>query len=504
MNSEFKRMQRLAGVKEMQVQDPTKVNLNRLEIGDKLLIKHTDPFVAFVFRVGQVWEIANIDEDYEHYRLVNTNTQTSLGFSKRDLSEMIENGVFGYYRKPKTNEAVIRDPRIKEIVDNIIILDKKFIDIILKMSYDNTNQMRLMSEFYDKYEKYGIVDALELGYDTLREELVKQPYKSLVQLYEELKLVMNKLPNTIGEMKIMNPVFKTPEGWSELEPNWFPGFLMFIRPEVKNGGEVIEGWITDNTMYNDVVILVKNGNQYYVEGVDNDEYIIQEGPFPTELIAKRKVLEVINNIIENRRNLNEMRVANPIFTAPEEWTEDNDIEQDPELWGGEVVRSWWAPMNGDDEEHADRIFLVKNNNQYYIRYVYAFANDDVEGPFLKESEALSKVLEAMKDTMSYWNEPFDDGINEIRVKDPTIPDIIEFGDKNIEEIKKLVGYEGDTILKTFEKTIDKDAAYAVFSRLINGINHKTIVIISFDPEFVAANLIKTAKINKRTIYYVEV
>jgi hypothetical protein len=160
-------------------------------------------------------------------------------------------------------------------------------------------------------------------------------------------------------------------------------------------------------------------------------------------------------------------------------------------------------MNGDDEEHSDRIFLVKNDDQYYIHYIYAFSYDDVEGPFLNKSEALNKILEAMKETMSHWNEQ-DELINEITVKDPTIPDIIEFGDKNIEEIKKLVGYEGDTILKTFEKTIDKDAAYAVFSRLINGINHKTIVIISFDPEFVAANLIKTAKINKRTIYYVEV
>jgi len=714
MNNEFKKMQYLAGIKETKIGHPALIKFENLKIGDELIVKQNKRWDGDTFKVGDIYKITDVTEGWMlatgrmFYELEHVNgNNPPVYLYDSYMKEAVNSGVFGYHKKFRTNEAMILNPLSKNMIDDIILLDKKFVNKVSKISYDNNTQLRLMVEFYEKYEKYGIIDALDVDYDTLKEELVKQPYKSLVQLYKELELVMNKLLNIISEVKVGyptipnswepldkekllsnikhlrdeikegaeiidgwepknkgiydavflvkvndqyyvegwkddeyqiqegpfpdkrtariellkqiifcmdywhailevkvgNPVFKTPEGWNELEPYRFPGFLMFIRPEVKNNGEIIEGWITGNTIYDDVVLLVKNDNQYYVEGVNDGEYIIQEGPFPTEVIAKRKVLEVINDIIYSH-NLNEIKVGNPTFTMPEGWNEDEDqtIEQDPELWGGIIVRSWWAPMNGDDEEHADRIFLVKNNNQYYIHYVYAFANDDYdkEGPFPTESKALSKILEAMKETMSYWNEndelineykvknPIsidnfcnqhfdelqnifgkisskftlatiagievasagtdeDDGIdisfdpeylelandyndieeleiagrgvyvnnylnrylddediNEYKVGDPTQPNIVEFGDENIEEIKKLVGYEGDNILKTFEKTIDKDAAYAVFSRLINGINHKTIVIISFNPEFVVPNLIKTAKINKKTIYYVEV
>jgi hypothetical protein len=301
MNIEFKRMQQLAGIKEITIGDPTKIYINDLKIGDKLKVKHVDEFIAFVFRVGQVWEIANIDEDREHYRLVNSNTQTSLGFSKRDIEELInsgtfeyakesktneikinnptliefenlkvgdklivkhvgsnnwgikynvgdiweiiditegwmlamghmfyklehvngnkeihslydnemkeavDSGVFGYYKKSKTNEAMILNPQNKSVIEDIILLDKKFINKISKTPYDS-NQIGLLNKFYDEYERYGIEDALSVDYDGLREKLVKQPYKLLKQLYEELKSVMNKLPNAISEIQVTNPV----------------------------------------------------------------------------------------------------------------------------------------------------------------------------------------------------------------------------------------------------------------------------------------------------------
>jgi hypothetical protein len=48
----------------------------------------------------------------------------------------------------------------------------------------------------------------------------------------------------------------------------------------------------------------------------------------------------------------EIKVANPIFATPEEWNED--VDQDPELFDGNVIRSWWAPMDGIDEELTRR------------------------------------------------------------------------------------------------------------------------------------------------------
>jgi hypothetical protein len=393
MDNEFKRLQQLAGIKEIKIQDPTKLNINNLEIGDKLLVKHTDPFVAFVFRVGQVWEVVNIDENYEHYRLVNVNTQTSLGFSKRDLSEMIDDDVFEYYKEPRVNEIKIKNPVVSRLVEEIIDLDKDF--------FKHTQNL-WREEAYELFGKYESdlknilslpnVDDIMSSYDNMREYLNTQTPDILNNLKEYLKNTLKTFGKQVDEIKIQNPT----------------------------------------------------------------------------------------------------------FTAPEEWNEDT--EQDPELFDGGIIKSWWTPMDGYDEEHSDRIFLVKKDNQYYVHYLFAFSPESQDGPFSNKSDALKKVLQVMKETVLGWDE---DLINEITVRDPTIPNIDEFGNKNIEEIKKLVGYEGYTIVSTFKKTRDKDAAYAVFSKLINSTNRK-IIVISFDPEFFAANYIKTANINKKTVYYVEI
>jgi len=290
MDNEFKRLQQLAGIKEIKIQDPTKLNINNLEIGDKLLVKHTDPFVAFVFRVGQVWEVVNIDENYEHYRLVNVNTQTSLGFSKRDLSEMIDDDVFEYYKEPRVNEIKVKNPVVSRLVEEIIDLDKDF--------FKHTQNL-WREEAYELFGKYE----------------------------SDLKNILS-LPN------------------------------------------------------------------------------------------------------------------------------------------------------------VDDIMSSYDNMREYLN--------------TQTPETLNELKEYLKNKLKEFGKQVD----EITVRDPTIPNIDEFGNKNIEEIKKLVGYEGYTIVSTFKKTRDKDAAYAVFSKLINSTNRK-IILISFDPEFFAANYIKTANINKKTVYYVK-
>jgi len=515
MNSEFKRMQQLAGIKEIKVKNPTQLNINDLKIGDKLLIKHTDPFVAFVFRVGQVWEIANIDENHEHYRLVNTNTQTSLGFSKRDLSEMIENGVFEYAKKTNVDEIKVKNPIVLFLTEEIIDLDKDFFRYFEGLWDDE--KYELINDYEENLKEIlnlPDVSDLMMSYDNMREYLKTQTPETLNKIKEYLKNKLKELGVKINEMKINAPIFTLPEGWKELDKNEFPSWIRSLRPEMREGAEIINGWIPTNTAALDGVLLIKINDQYYVEGWKDDENWVQEGPFSTMEIAEKKVLKSMDFIMDYWHVLQEMKVKDPLFTIPEGWYEDKDIEQDPELWGGTIVRSWWAPMNGDDEEHADRIFLVKSDDQYYVHYVYAFSYNDVDGPFLNESKALSKILEAMKETMSYWNEN-DELINEIqrklneitsemKVKDPTTPPIEEFGDENIDEIKELVGYDGTKVLKTFEKTKGDKAAYAVFNVVINGTNYKTIIIISYDPNFIPAHLVKTTKINNKTIYYVEV
>jgi hypothetical protein len=395
MDNEFKRLQQLAGIKEIKIQDPTKLNINNLEIGDKLLVKHTDPFVAFVFRVGQVWEVANIDENYEHYRLVNVNTQTSLGFSKRDLSEMIENGVLVYYKEPRVNEIKVKNPAISYLVEEIIDLDKDF--------FKHTQNL-WREEAYELFGEYENnlknilnlpnVDDIMGSYDNMREYLNTQTPDILNNLKEYLKNTLKTFGKQVDEIKIQNPTI--PYGWERLNKEQLLYNIKFLRDEIEEGAVIIDGWEPEDKGIYDVVFLVKVNDQYYVEGWKDDEYQIQEGPFLDEKSARKEVLKQIDFC------------------------------------------------------------------------------------------------------MDYWKY-----IQEITVRDPTIPNIVEFGNKNIEEIKKLVGYEGYTIVKTFEKTRDKDAAYAVFSRLINSTNRK-IIVISFDPEFFAANYIKTANINKKTIFYVEI
>ena len=500
---------------EMKVNNPTQLNINDLKIGDKLLIKHTDPFVAFVFRVGQVWEIANIDEEYEHYRLVNTNTQTSLGFSERDLSEMIENGVFEYAKKTNVDEIKVKNPIVLFLTEEVIDLDKDFFRYFEGLWEDE--KYELINDYEENLKEIlnlPDVSDLMMSYDNMREYLNTQTPEALNKIKEYLKNKLKELGVKINEMKINAPIFTLPEGWKELDKNEFPSWIRSLRPEMREGAEIINGWIPTNTKALDGVLLIKINDQYYVEGWKDDENWVQEGPFSTMEIAEKEILKSMDFIMDYWHVLQEMKINDPLFTIPEGWYEDEDIEQDPELWGGTIVRSWWAPMNGDDEEHADRIFLVKSDDQYYVHYVYAFSYNDVDGPFLNESKALSKILEAMKETMSYWNEN-DELINEIqrklneitsemKVKDPTTPPIEEFGDENIDEIKELVGYDGTKVLKTFEKTKGDKAAYAVFNVVINGTNYKTIIIISYDPNFIPAHLVKTTKINNRTIYYVEV
>jgi hypothetical protein len=198
MNNDFKRLQQLAGIKEITISDPTKLNINNLEIGDKLLVKYIDPLDIFLgFKVGEVWEVVEIDDDRSYYRLERNNS--SIGFRGKNMKDLVNKGTFEYARGPEINEMVVKDPRTKNLIGDIILLDKKFIDKISKMPSD-FNQTKLANDFYGKYEDYGIIDALDIDYDELREKLGNQQYKSLMNLYEELKLMMNKLPNIIDEM----------------------------------------------------------------------------------------------------------------------------------------------------------------------------------------------------------------------------------------------------------------------------------------------------------------
>jgi hypothetical protein len=387
-------MQQLAGIKEIKVKNPTQLNINDLKIGDKLLIKHTDPFVAFVFRVGQVWEIANIDENHEHYRLVNTNTQTSLGFSKRDLSEMIENGVFEYAKKTNVDEIKVKNPIVLFLTEEIIDLDKDFFRYFEGLWDDE--KYELINDYEENLKEIlnlPDVSDLMMSYDNMREYLKTQTPETLNKIKEYLKNKLKELGVKINEMKINAPIFTLPEGWKELNKS---RFLDFLSPEIGEGVEVINGWVPENPNAYDLVLLVKKDNQYYIDG-DKDGDNILEGPFPTKEIAERKIINVMNYI------------------------------------------------------------------------------------------------------MDYWHV-----LQEMKVKDPTTPPIEEFGDENIDEIKKLVGYDGTKVLKTFEKTKGDKAAYAVFNVIINGTNYKTIIIISYDPNFIPAHLVKTTKINNKTIYYVEV
>lgn len=98
---------------------------------------------------------------------------------------------------------------------------------------------------------------------------------------------------------------------------------------------------------------------------------------------------------------------------PKGWTEEKDLsnynsEGDKSLYGGEVVKSYYAPMDGWDDEHLDDIKIIKKDDgTFMIEIYYAFGGENEEASkaeFNSLEEALSEAIDIMKEIKDSWDE----------------------------------------------------------------------------------------------------
>lgn len=107
--------------------------------------------------------------------------------------------------------------------------------------------------------------------------------------------------------------------------------------------------------------------------------------------------------------LSEIRTkTNP--KIPKGWTKYKDVSfwnEEPGVYGGEVVAVYDAPMEGWDEEHTDGVMIIKfPNNTYAVNGWVAFGGFDEtekDGPFLTFNEAFHRAVEIMNEFKEGWD-----------------------------------------------------------------------------------------------------
>lgn len=97
------------------------------------------------------------------------------------------------------------------------------------------------------------------------------------------------------------------------------------------------------------------------------------------------------------------------FQIPEGWNEDEEIDHsdEQELWEGIILNSFWAPMEGWDENHDDHVLIIKKNNgTYSVDISYAFGND-TSLPCKTYGQAKKIAIKNMEDISSEWEDDND-------------------------------------------------------------------------------------------------
>jgi len=92
---------------------------------------------------------------------------------------------------------------------------------------------------------------------------------------------------------------------------------------------------------------------------------------------------------------------------PSGWKEDRkeDIDQDEELYGGEILRRFRAPMEGWDDDHEDMVTIIKSPEGLYFLDIYtAFGEDRQTDGYKTEVMAFLTAIVEMKNFKADWND----------------------------------------------------------------------------------------------------
>jgi len=87
---------------------------------------------------------------------------------------------------------------------------------------------------------------------------------------------------------------------------------------------------------------------------------------------------------------------------PEEFTPFQTNEDDNELYDGEVIAAYSAPMEGWDENNNDTVVIVKKEDGYYVDGYIAFGEFEVKGPFNTQQEAEKTAYDTMQGLIDDW------------------------------------------------------------------------------------------------------
>lgn len=127
-------------------------------------------------------------------------------------------------------------------------------------------------------------------------------------------------------------------------------------------------------------------------------------------------LEILDNLdLFVDDDMNEIQIRSN-FKISDGWSE-NEIDENwanDEMWEGELVKHFSAPMEGYSEDHDDNIYVIKtSDNQYKIEIGYAFSDiESEEKMYSNLSQALDRVYEIMEEIKEDWGEDEDEGYYE--------------------------------------------------------------------------------------------
>lgn len=124
-------------------------------------------------------------------------------------------------------------------------------------------------------------------------------------------------------------------------------------------------------------------------------------------MKKSELKQLIKETLEKITTQSRLNEGNKI---PKEWSEYiiDDTDQDEELYGGEIIKFFSAPMDGWDEEHTDTIRIIQiPEGKYKIEIYYAFGSEDEEESkkiYPTYDIALKKAIEIMEEIMDGWDD----------------------------------------------------------------------------------------------------
>jgi len=114
-----------------------------------------------------------------------------------------------------------------------------------------------------------------------------------------------------------------------------------------------------------------------------------------------------NWLVENKITF-QSRLDENNNNIPEGWSENkiNPGDQDSGLYGGKLIKSYSAPMEGWDENHEDYVNIIEKEDGTYSLNVYvAFSGDDeTEGNKVYQTydEAHERAVEIMEEFKEDW------------------------------------------------------------------------------------------------------